>query len=104
MESIERITTTREPPVPAVRPLPSDEDDDTTEREPRPAPAPAARSIVAEGRIFQARLSYDYDREDVIVEILDPVTGEVVRSLPADRAARDDNTFRSSGALLDRVA
>ncbi len=67
-------------------------------------PLRAVRGIEAEGRIFQARLSYDYDHEDVVVEILDPRTGDVVRRLPADRAAQEHQGFRNSGAFLDRVA
>jgi hypothetical protein len=38
------------------------------------------------------------------VEILDPVTGEVLRTLPADRAADEQSDLRQGGALLDQLA
>ncbi len=62
-----------------------------------------AKLIETESRIFQARLSYDPVDADVFVEILDPVTGDVIRRLPADKAAEDHVLLRDGGALLDRM-
>ena len=108
MEGIERITINLEPPARPSRNTPAgisgDEARERPATSPESEPVRAVRGIEAEGRIFQARLSYDYDHEDVVVEILDPRTGDVVRRLPADRAAKENKGFRSSGAFLDRVA
>ncbi len=49
----------------------------------------AVKLVETEGRIFQARLSYDPIEADVFVEILDPTTGDVVRRLPAEKAAEE---------------
>ncbi|MBO6784513.1 MAG: hypothetical protein JJ899_14760 [Alphaproteobacteria bacterium] len=102
MESIERIATSREPPAPPIRRAAERDRAEETERAPEAPEARALKLPEPEGNIFQARLSYDPDEADVFVEILDPTTGEVLRRLPAERAADDAGGAR--GAVLDRMA
>jgi len=64
--------------------------------EPFIAPEPIRRK-------FQARLNYDPFERDVIIEILDPETGDVLRRLPAEKA-REDETANRGGAILNRLA
>jgi hypothetical protein len=64
--------------------------------EPFKAPEPIRRR-------FQARLNYDPFERDVFIEILDPGTGEVLRTLPAETAG-DDETANRGGAILNRLA
>ena len=60
--------------------------------------------VEPEARIFQARLSYDAEDAEVFIEILNPTTGDVIRRLPAEKAAEDRSVFGHGGALIDRVA
>lgn len=62
------------------------------------------RPVEYEGRIFQARLSYDTEDAEVFIEILNPTTGDVIRRLPAEKAAEDRFVFGQGGSLLDRIA
>jgi len=103
MESIERMTANREPPVPSRRIEPARDTDNLADREPDEVEIRAVQSIETEGNIFQARLSYDPFERDVFVEILDPTTGDVIRRLPAERAADEHRGLRG-GAFLDRLA
>jgi hypothetical protein len=108
MENIERIRPPAEPlPRPFAMPL-----DHRTSEAQETAPAGNAdsdtdqrlRIVETEGRIFQARLSYDPENAEVFVEILDPTTGDVIRRLPAEKAAEEESVFGYGGALIDRVA
>lgn len=60
--------------------------------------------IESEGRIFQARLSYDPESAEVFIEILDPTTGDVIRRFPAEEAAEKQSAFRQGGRLVDQDA
>ena len=104
MENIERIRPPSEPlPRPfamPVDPIAADE----TEAKPDVQSDDRVRLVETEGRIFQARLSYDPENAEVFVEILDPTTGDVIRRLPAEKAAEEKSMFGFGGALIDRVA
>jgi len=104
MENIERIRPPTEPlPRPFAKPV-----DEIAANETRAKPEEASdkriRMVETEGRIFQARLSYDPEDAEVFVEILDPTTGDVIRRLPAEKAAEETSVFGYGGALIDRVA
>jgi len=62
----------------------------------------AVKLVETEGRIFQARLSYDPIEADVFVEILDPTTGDVVRRLPAEKAAEESAVLKNGGTLVNQ--
>lgn len=62
----------------------------------------AVKLVETEGRIFQARLSYDPIEADVFVEILDPTTGDVVRRLPAEKAAEESTVLKNGGTLVNQ--
>lgn len=79
----------------AVEPTP-----EPVEKAPLPEPFTAPEPI---RRKFQARLNYDPSERDVYIEILDPQTGEVLRTLPAERAAEDE-TAKRGGTILNRLA
>ena len=54
----------------------------------------------------RARLSYDFESEDVFIEILNPRTGDVIKRLPPEDATAEVNTLSGSlpGALYDATA
>ncbi|MGY8955826.1 MAG: hypothetical protein ACKVJT_02055 [Alphaproteobacteria bacterium] len=107
MQTIERVKLPHEPPPRAPEPsarrkLADQPDNKITPRD--RLGTLQIRAVEHESRIFQARLNYDHDSAKVYVEILDPVTGEVLRTLPADRAADEQSDLRQGGALLDQLA
>ena len=54
---------------------------------------------------IHARLNYDQDAEEVIVEILNPQTGEVLQRFPAEELPDDIRTSISDyGPLADTLA
>lgn len=106
METVERTRSAPEPrqnwPAALVR-------DDSVPRQDSGAATPendprAIKLVETEGRIFQARLSYDPVEADVFVEILDPTTGDVVRRLPAETAADESADLKHGGTLVNRIA
>ena len=104
MENIERI---RPPAEPLPRPFPTPggrEETEVVRTNPEDKAARRAPMVELEGRIFQARLSYDPEDAEVFIEILNPTTGDVIRRLPAEKAAEDRPVFGHGGALIDRVA
>ncbi len=103
MESIERLETSREPPVRDMRMAFAERKTEDNDNKREPVDVRAVRLVETEGNIFQARLSYDAFEADVFVEILDPTTGDVVRRLPAERVAEENTAFRG-GTFLDRLA
>lgn len=104
MENIERIRPASEPVPGASAVLARNVGED--EKNPRPAAEPEnrVRLVETEGRIFQARLSYDPENAEVFIEILDPTTGDVIRRFPAEEAAETQSAFRQGGRLVDQVA
>lgn len=64
-----------------------------------------AQSVELPTRAFQARLNYDEVSEEVIVEILDPETGDVVQRLPAEELPDDIRALISdTGPLVETFA
>ncbi len=66
---------------------------------------PQAQRVEAPSRTFTARLNYDEAEEEVIVEIIDPNTGDVIQRFPAEELPDD---LRASvggvGSLVETVA
>jgi uncharacterized FlaG/YvyC family protein len=62
--------------------------------------------VEAQGSPFQARLNYDRDRASVVVEILDPETGDVIQRIPAETAAEriHELTGGYGGTVVDKIA
>ena len=71
------------------------------DRKDRPAPGASAVQNTT-----SARLSYDFESEDVFIEILNPRTGDVIKRLPPEDAAAEINTLSGSlpGAVYDGTA
>ena len=66
---------------------------------------PQSQRVELPTRSFQARLNYDNEAEEVVVEILDPKTGEVLTRLPAEELPDDIRTLISdSGPLIETFA
>lgn len=56
-------------------------------------------------RAFSARLNYDQESEEVIVEILDPETGDVLQRFPAEELPEDVRALLSNaGSLVETFA
>jgi hypothetical protein len=107
MQTIERVKLPHEPPPRAPEPTARRKLADQPDNKITPRDGLGTlqiRAVEHESRIFQARMNYDHDSAKVYVEILDPVTGEVLRTLPADRAADEQSDLRQGGALLDQLA
>ncbi len=68
----------------------------------KPAPETADR---AEPRVA-ARVSYDREDSRMVVEILNPRTGDVIKRLPPDLAAAfaEEQTGRPTGVLVNQSA
>jgi len=104
MENIERIRPATEPVPGSFAMLARNASDE--EKGPKTAPESENRVnlVETEGRIFQARLSYDPENAEVFIEILDPTTGDVIRRFPAEEAAETQSDFRQGGRLVNQVA
>lgn len=64
-----------------------------------------AQRVELPTRAFQARLNYDSDAEEVIVEILDPQTGDVITRIPAEELPDDIRSLiGNSGPLVETIA
>ena len=75
---------------------------DQGERVENRTPAPR---VEAPARSFQARLNYDNDAEEVIIEILNPQTGDVITRIPAEELPDDIRTLiTDSGPLVETIA
>jgi len=55
----------------------------------RPETRSRAQRIELPDRAFQARLNYDREAEEVVVEILNPSTGDVLTRIPAEKLPDD---------------
>lgn len=104
METIERIrppaeALTRPPALPPSHNV-VEEVGTNSDRKPENR----IRPVEYEGRIFQARSSYDAENAEVFIEILNPTTGNVIRRLPAKKAAEDRFVFGQGISLLYRIA
>ena len=66
---------------------------------------PQAQRVELPTRAFQARLNYDQDAEEVVVEILNPQTGDVITRIPAEELPEDIRSLISeSGPLVETFA
>ncbi len=64
-----------------------------------------AQRVELPSRAFQARLNYDQDAKEVVIEILDPQTGEVLTRLPAEQLPDDIRALISdAGPLVETLA
>lgn len=65
----------------------------------KPAATPPARNV-------HARLNYDDESEEVIVEILDPQTGDVIQRFPAEELPDDVRAAvgGEAGSLIETIA
>ena len=110
MSSLEAIGNTHqtgslrgdETPVVRVQEPESERPVETGERAEK---RPQSQRVELPTRAFQARLNYDNEAEEVVVEILDPKTGEVLTRLPAEELPDDIRTLISdSGPLVETFA
>ncbi len=66
---------------------------------------PQAQRVELPTRSFQARLNYDRDADEVVVEILNPQTGDVLTRIPAEELPDDIRSLVSaSGPLVETFA
>lgn len=66
---------------------------------------PQAQRVDLPARAFQARLNYDGDAEEVVVEILDPQSGEVLQRIPAEELPDDIRALvNNAGPLVETFA
>ncbi len=64
-----------------------------------------AQRVELPTRAFSARLNYDQDSEEVIIEILDPQTGDVLQRFPAEELPDDIRALVSdAGSLVETFA
>lgn len=71
----------------------------------RPATRSQSQRVELPTRSFQARLNYDHKAEEVVVEILNPSTGDVLQRIPAENVT--DNLrllVANSGPLIQTYA
>lgn len=110
MSSLEAIGNTHqagslrgnETPVVRVQEPESERPVETGERAEK---RPQSQRVELPTRAFQARLNYDNEAEEVVVEILNPQTGEVLTRLPAGDLPDDIRTLISdAGPLVETFA
>ena len=66
---------------------------------------PQAQPVELSTRAVHARLSYDQDSKEVIIEILDPQSGDVLRRFPAEELPDDIRALLSeAGSLVKTFA
>ncbi|MFT5181077.1 MAG: putative FlaG/YvyC family protein [Alphaproteobacteria bacterium] len=64
-----------------------------------------AERVELPSRAYSARLNYDQDSEEVIIEILDPQTGDVLQRFPAEKLPDDIRALVSDpGSLVKTFA
>lgn len=59
------------------------------EKAEKPEARPQAKRVETPTRAYSARLNYDEDEKEVIIEILDPQTGDVLQRFPAKELPDD---------------
>ena len=66
---------------------------------------PQAQRVEAPTRAFTARLNYDEAAEEVVVEILDPETGDVLQRFPAEELPENLRaSVGKAGSLVETFA
>ena len=91
--------TLRSGDTPVVRALEPDSEQPVDKGE-RAQIRSQAQRVELPSRAFQARLNYDGEAEEVVVEILDPETGDVLQRLPAEKLPDDIRTLISDNGPL----
>ena len=90
--------------VPVVR-LQEPESEQPVKKGERAQKRSQAQRVELPSRAFQARLNYDQDAKEVVIEILDPQTGEVLTRLPAEQLPDDIRALISdAGPLVETFA
>ena len=105
MSSLEAIGNTHqtgslrgdETPVVRVQEPESERPVETGERAEK---RPQSQRVELPTRAFQARLNYDNEAEEVVVEILDPQTGDVLQRLPPEELPDDIRALVSDARPL----
>ncbi len=91
-----------EAPVVRTQESESERPVEKSERTERP---PQEQRVDLPTRAFQARLNYDNDNEEVVVEILNPQTGDILTRIPAEDLPDDIRTaISNSGPLVETFA
>lgn len=105
---VSTVEHTAPPPAP---PPPADAPDPVVEREAAHAEAQAQAAqqraaTQAESRAVapRARLTFDTERSEVFVEVLNPSNGDVLFSFPAKEAEQAFNSGLTQGSLVDQYA
>lgn len=110
MTSLESIASSSQigPPrreAPTVTRAPAPDEQAPVERGTQTELRSRAQRVEAPTHAFQARLNYDRVADEVIVEILNPNTGDVLRRLPAEELPEDiRNLVGRAGPLVETFA
>jgi type IV secretory pathway VirB10-like protein len=107
---VSTVESTAPPPAPPP-PAPVDAPDPVVEREAAQAEAQAQATqqraaAQAESRAVapRARLTFDSERSEVFVEVLNPSNGDVLFSFPAKEADQAFSSGLTQGSLVDQYA
>jgi uncharacterized FlaG/YvyC family protein len=99
-----QVNAPRGDDIPVVR-VQEPEEEKPVEKGERAEKRQQAQRVELPTRAFHARLNYDRDSEEVIVEILDPKTGDVITRIPAEELPDDIRALVSeSGPLVETFA
>ena len=90
--------------VPVVR-VQEPESEKPVEKGEKAEKRPQAQRVELPTRAFQARLNYDQDADEVVIEIINPKTGDVITRIPAEKLPDDIRALVSeSGPLVETFA
>lgn len=106
---VSTVETTAPPPAPP--PPPADAPEPVVGREAAPVEAQAQAAqqrapVQVESRAVapRARLTFDSERSEVFVEVLNPSNGDVLFSFPAKEADQAFSSGLTQGSLVDQYA
>ena len=103
--SSHQIGTLRSGETPVVRVQEPDSEQPVDKGERAEKRSQQVQRVELPSRAFQARLNYDNEAEEVVVEILDPETGDVLQQFPAKELPDDIRALISdSGPLVETFA
>ena len=101
--SSHQVGSPRGDAAPVVR-APELQSEQPVEKGERAEKRPQAQRVELPTRAFHARLGYDRETEEVVVEILDPQTGDVLTRLPAKELPDDIRALVSdNGPLVETI-
>lgn len=110
MTSLEAIGNSQQAAAPRANETPvvrvqEPESEQAVDRQERVARGARTHRVELPARSFQARLNYDRAAEEVVVEILNPETGDVLQRIPAEKLPDDLLAKVSRGdPLLEQLA